>query len=201
MISLTVSDSMKLTTNMTFMNQIKQYIDGKQYGEPILLVDVVRDFYVESEDFKKTRNTVSAYLNRLVKNNELKKFDDGVFYKSKKNSFGDTTIDYTELIEKTYLYDSEKDSKIGYRVGATMLTNIGISNNLENVIEIVTNNFNRRKVVDTIKQNIHLKKPIMEVNNDNFMYLQLLDTIKEIDKYHLTSDRVGEKIVDYMNKK
>ena len=29
----------------------------------------------------------------------------------------------------------------------------------------------------------------------------MLDTIKDIEKYHLTSDRVGEKIVDYMNKK
>ena len=191
---------MTLTNNMTIMNQIKQYIDGKEYGKPILLADVVRDFNDEDENLKKTRNTVSAYLNRLVKNNELKKFDDGVFYKTKKNTFGETSIDYADLIRNIYFYDAENESRIGYRIGATVLANIGITNNLENIIEIVTNNFNKRKVLDTINQNIYLRKPTLEVNDDNFIYLQLLDTIKEIDKYHLTNENVGEKLADYMDK-
>lgn len=182
------------------MDQIKQYIDAKEYGKPILLADVVRDFSDENEELKKTRNTVSAYLNRLVRNAELKKFDDGVFYKTKKNAFGETPIDYSDLIKNIYFYDAENENRIGYRIGATVLANVGITNNLENTIEIVTNNFNKRKVLDTINQNIHLKKPVLEVNNDNYLYLQLLDTIREVNKYHLANERVGEKLAEYMDR-
>lgn len=191
---------MTLTNNTTIMDQIKQYIDAKEYGKPILLADVVRDFSDENEELKKTRNTVSAYLNRLVRNAELKKFDDGVFYKTKKNAFGETPIDYSDLIKNIYFYDAENENRIGYRIGATVLANVGITNNLENTIEIVTNNFNKRKVLDTINQNIHLKKPVLEVNNDNYLYLQLLDTIREVNKYHLANERVGEKLAEYMDR-
>ncbi len=191
---------MTQTNSTTTMNQIKQYVDDKEYGKPILLNDVVRYFVEETGDFKKTRNTVSAYLNRLVRNNELKKLNDGVFYKAKNNAFGETTVDYAELINNLYFYDTEKKERIGYRIGANVLANIGITNNLENAITIVTNNFNKRRVLTAINQNIHLRKPLMEVNNYNYMYLQLLDTVKEVDEYHLTNERIGEKVADYMDK-
>jgi hypothetical protein len=191
---------MTLTNTTTIMNQIKQYIDYKEYGKPILLTEVVRDFIDVTGDYKKTRNTVSAYLNRLVRKDKLKKLDDGVFYKTKKNKFGEIPIDYVDLIKNIYFYDTENKERIGYRIGANVLANIGITNNLVNVIEIVTNNFHKRKVLDAINQNIHLKKPTLEVNNDNYIYLQLLDTIKEIDKFHLTNERVGEKLAEYMGK-
>lgn len=192
-------DSMTLINTTTIIDQVKTYIDLKEYGKPILLTDVVHNLIDEPEKFNKARNTVSAYLNRMVRNNELKKLDDGVFYKSKKNLFGETPIDYIDLINSIYFYDIQKNERIGYRVGASVLANIGISNNLENGVEIVTNNFHKKKVIDTINQNIHLKKPVIEVNNENYAYLQLLDTIKNIDKFHLANDHVGEKLVDYMD--
>lgn len=191
---------MELTSNTTIMNQIKQYVDNKAFGKAILLTDVVRDFIDEAEDLKKTRNTISACLNRLVRNDELKKLDDGVFYKAQKNAFGETPIDYVDLINNLYFYNAANKERIGYRIGANVLANIGITNNMENVVEIVTNNFNKKKIIDTINQNISLRKPLLEVNNDNYSYLQLLDTIKEISKYHLTNEPVGEKLADYMNK-
>lgn len=191
---------MTLINTTTIIDQVKTYIDLKEYGKPILLADVVHNLIDEPENFNKVRNTVSAYLNRMVRNNELKKLDDGVFYKAKKNLFGETPIDYVDLINNIYFYDTQNNERIGYRVGASVLANIGITNNLENGVEIVTNNFHRKKLIDTINQNIHLKKPILEVNNENYGYLQLLDTIRNIDKFHLTNDHVGEKLVEYMDK-
>ena len=199
---------MTLTNTTTIINQVRKYIDLKEYGKPILLTEVVRNFIDKTGDFNKIRNTVSAYLNRMVRNDELKKLDDGVFYKTKKNLFGETAIDYVcgdaipikKVIEKLYFYDTQNDERIGYRIGASVLASIGITNNLENGIEIVTNNYHKRKILDAINQNIHLKKPSLEVNNENYIYLQLLDTIKEIDKFHLTTDRVGDKLADYMVK-
>lgn len=191
---------MTLAKDMTIMNRIKEYIEIKEYGEPILLTDVVREFADKNEDIKKIRNTISAYLNRLTKNTELKKFDDGIFYRVKSNPFGETPIDFADLINSIYIYDKEGKNRIGYRIGATVLANIGISNNLESNLEIVTNSFNKRKVIENLKLSIHLKKPVLEVNNDNYIYLQLLDTIKDVDKYHLTGEQTGRKLVKYMEK-
>lgn len=191
---------MTQTNSIVTMNQIKRYVDGKEYGKPILLTDVVRYFVRETGDLKKTRNTISAYLNRLVRNNELKKLNEGVFYKTRKNAFGETTINYAELINNVYFYDTEKQERIGYRIGTNVLANIGITNNLENAITIVTNNFNKKRILNATRQNVYLRKPLIEVNNDNYMYLQLLDTVKEIDKYHLVNEPIGRKVADYMDK-
>ena len=70
---------------------------------------------------------------------------------------------------------------------------------LENKYEIVTNNYNKKKVLGKIKLNIQLKKPLVEVNNDNYRYLQLLDTVKKLEKYHLINDQAGKKLTEYMN--
>ena len=191
---------MTLVNNTVNMEQVKRYVDKKEYGKPILLRDVVLYFNTDNDNFVEMRKTISQYLNRLVNYKELQKFVDGVFYKTKQNVFGETQIDVMELIRDVYLFDNEAKSIIGYRVGAMVLANIGIANNLENKYEIVTNNYNKKKVLDKIKLNVQLKKPLVEVNNDNYRYLQLLDTVKNLEKYHLVSDQAGKKLTDYMNK-
>ena len=191
---------MTLVNNTVNMEQVKRYVEQKEYGKPILLKDVVWYFKTDNNNFIEMRNTISQYLNRLVNYKELQKFVDGVFYKTKQNVFGETPIDVVELIRDIYLFDNGTKSIIGYRVGATVLANIGIANNLENKYEIVTNNYNKKRILDKIKLNVQLKKPPVEVNNDNYRYLQLLDTVKNLEKYHLISDQAGKKLTDYMNK-
>src|SRR5690554_2779563 len=159
---------MTLVNNTVNMEQVKRYVDKKEYGKPILLRDVVWYFNTDNDNFVEMRKTISQYLNRLVNYKELQKFVDGVFYKTKQNVFGETPIDVVELIRDVYLFDNEAKSIIGYRVGAMVLANIGIANNLENKYEIVTNNYNKKKVLDKIKLNVQLKKPPVEVNNDNY---------------------------------
>lgn len=190
---------MTLVNTTTKMEQVRRYIDDKDYGKPIFLNDIVRYFNTDNQNFVELRKTISQYLNRLVNSNELKKFVDGVFYKAKQNIFGETPIDVTELIHDVYLFDNETNNFIGYRVGAAVLANIGISNNLENKYEIATNNYNKRKILGKVKLNVQINKPPIEVNNDNYRYLQLLDTLKNLEKYHLISNRAGNKLTNYMD--
>lgn len=190
---------MTLVNTTTKMEQVRRYIDDKDYGKPIFLNEIVRHFNTGNQNFVELRKTISQYLNRLVNSNELKKFVDGVFYKAKQNIFGETPIDVMELIHDVYLFDNETNNFIGYRVGAAVLANIGISNNLENKYEIATNNYNKGKILGKIKLNVQINKPPIEVNNDNYRYLQLLDSIKNLEKYHLISNRAGNKLTNYMN--
>ncbi len=39
------------------------------------------------------------------------------------------------------------------------------------------------------------------INQDNYLYLQLLDTVKNIHKYHLINEGIGNKLIDYMEAK
>ncbi len=190
---------MTLVNNTTKMEQVRRYIEKKEYGNPILLNDIVRYFNTDNKDFIEMRKTISQYLNRLVSYNELQKFVDGVFYKTKQNVFGETPIDVMELIRDLYLFNNETKKFIGYRVGATVLVDIGITDNLENKYEVVTNNYNKKKVLGKIRLDVQIKKPPVEVNNDNYRYLQLLDTVKNLEKYHLINNQAGKKLTEYMN--
>ena len=105
---------MTLVNNTVNMEQVKRYVEQKEYGKPILLRDVVWYFKTDNNNFIEMRNTISQYLNRLVNYKELQKFVDGVFYKTKQNVFGETPIDVVELIRDVYLLDNETKSIIGF---------------------------------------------------------------------------------------
>lgn len=194
-------DNMKIDNNWSIMEQVKQYINDTEYGKPILLNEVTHDFNNVEDELKKTKNTISKTLNRLVDINELQKLDNGIFYKEKETKFGKLSIDYSELIKSIYIFDAVDKKTIGYRIGTSVLANIGITNNMENITEIVTNNYNKKNILNKINLNVHLKRPVIEITNDNYLYLQLLDTIKDIKKYHLTNNQIGSKLVSYMYKK
>lgn len=191
-------ESMNTNSNITIMDQVKELLNQKEIGKAILLKDVINIFDNKHSDIKRIRSTISTYLNRLVQSDELKKFDNGIFYKATKNVFGETPIDVRDLLRQLYFFDANK--RVGYRIGANVLSNIGITNNIENSINIVTNNLNQKKILESINQPIRLMKPVTKVNDDNYLYLQLLDTIRIIDRYHLNNKSVGKKIASYMVK-
>jgi hypothetical protein len=186
--------------NINLMSEFRKYVGKVGYGDPIIIADVVLSLNNE-HNVKINRNTVSKYLNRLVLSGEVRKFEDGIFYKSRKNKFGETKMDVQKLIKDFYLIDVGNKEIIGYRIGAMVLNEIGITNNLENRITIVTNNRVKRKFLSNLNQNICFKKPVTQVNKENYLYFQLLDTIGHIDDYHIDQQGVGRKILQYIASK
>lgn len=189
---------MNTTMENTLMDKLMNYISDIQFGYPILLKDVAHKFHNDEEDYQKTRNTISKYLNRLVQKGVLRKFDDGVFFKSTNTPFGEIPINSGALLDKLYINDEAENKNIGYRVGANVLSDIGISNNIENKVTIVTNKYLAKKILDKISFNVELVKPVTAITQDNHLYLQLLDTVKNIHQYHLTNEDIGNKLVNYM---
>lgn len=181
---------------MTLLNQLKQYVDEKDFGDPIFLSEVTRKF--DRKNDEKFRNTISAYLNRLVRSDQLRKFDDGIFYKFRINVFGETHLNVSRLIKSTYLFDDVDQKVVGYQIGTQVLEAMGITNNLENKVTIVTNHFNRKKILSKVNSTIQLKKPVIKIDDLNYVYLQMLDTINEIEKYHIIEDDIGRKLVQFM---
>jgi len=185
------------TVNKKLMSEFRKYIDKVEYGMPIIIANVVFDFN-KRQGVNINRNTVSKYLNRMLINGEVKKFDDGIFYKTKINKFGEIKMDYQELVKNIYLFDVKENNVIGYRIGAVVFNEMGITDNMENRITIVSNNRVKRKFLSKIKQEIKFKTPVSEINNENYLYFQLLDTIEHMDEYHLNQMGAGKKFVQYI---
>lgn len=179
------------------MSEFRKYIDKVEYGMPIIIANVVFDLN-KRQGVNINRNTVSKYLNRMLINGEVKKFDDGIFYKTKINKFGEIKMDYQELVKDIYLFDVKEKNVIGYRIGAVVFNEMGITDNMENRITIVSNNRVKRKFLSKIKQEIKFKTPVSEINNENYLYFQLLDTIEHMDEYHLNQFNAGKKFVQYV---
>ncbi len=70
------------------------------------------------------------------------------------------------------------------------------------VLEIVTNNTSAKyRKIEIKDRSFILRKPYVKVNNDNYYILQLLDLLKDFDKYtdediQYTSKRLIEYIKD-----
>lgn len=191
---------MNATVNKNLMSEFREYIDKVEYGMPIVIADVVFGLN-KRQGVNINRNTVSKYLNRMVLNGEVKRFDDGIFYRTKKNKFGEIKMDYQELVKDIYLFDVKEKNVIGYRVGAVVFNEMGITDNMENRITIVTNNRVKRKFLNKTNLNIDLKRPVSEINNENYLYFQLLDTVELIDVYHWNKLGAGKKFVNYLASK
>ncbi|HNX16346.1 MAG TPA: DUF6088 family protein [Bacilli bacterium] len=119
-------------------------------------------------------------LNELIAENKVRKYSQGVYFVPKKTSFGLSTITAYEAIEKQYI--SCNDKIFGIKTGVTLLNKFGITTQVPNIIEIVTNNETtriRRKVVN--ERVFILRKSRCEINEDNYMAYEVLELLNSLN--------------------
>ena len=102
-------------------------------------------------------------------------------------------------IEKKYI--STNDEIVGYFSGLNFANRIGITTQVPNLYEIVSNkatcDYRELKICST---KIILRKPRTLVTKENYLELQFLDMIKEIDNISILDKDENKKIVlNYMN--
>lgn len=146
-----------------------------QYGcdTPILIDDVKIDGY--------SYDTIRKMFSIYVRNKEIKRFSQGVYYFPSMTELGESTLSLTDVLEKKYI--DRCNETIGYYAGSTLLNKLGISTQVPNVKEITTNNEKTKK--RTIKVNdrdIILRRPLVEVTNQNAPYLEFLDVFRYASK-------------------
>ncbi len=159
----------------------------KTYGEntPIFADEIVTLF----------SNYTRAYVFRLIKKaedaGELVAFSRGVYFIPKKTFFGQSTICSEMVAEKKYMKNNQ--SVYGIYAGLNLLNRFGVTTQVPNTMEIVTNNETTRKRNVTINgREFILRRARCEINKENYQTYTVLQ---------LFSDMSDEDELDVFSKK
>lgn len=169
-------------------------IENYRPNEPILLSEV------SIPNIKP--NNLRQQFKKLSDSGKIKRYDDGVYFipaasRLKKGS----TL--SPSIVAQYKYIRRNDDEIeGYYSGYTFANQLGISTQVPQTLEIVSNNTSKNcREVYIQKQRIILRKASTTITKENYLSLQLLDLLKNIDDYNDGSvEDVGGIIRDYMGR-
>jgi hypothetical protein len=179
---------------------VLKYIDNYNDNEPIFMNDI-KEYVLQNiddiVDIKQVYNNINVIIYRLLKENKLKSKYRGVYFKPKKTLFGESTISNKDLIEKKFLVDKEGNIK-GYIVGAKLYNMIGLTTQVPNITDIVTNECKYHTIFyDNLRVNIY--KPKITIDDENYLYLQLLDIIENKDNINIETDNFDEIIFNIID--
>lgn len=170
----------------TYKDYIKDKINDYRIGIPIYLADIAiemgSDYSIPSA---KAHGATSVALKRIMDNNEipnLRLFQKGIYYLTQETAFGETRIDKGAIINDKYLKDNN-----GYESGPYALYKLGLTTQLPNQREIVSNHSYECRRKDQ-KLDVWVKPPKMVINQHNIDYLMILDVIDILDKYPVDTD-------------
>lgn len=186
---------------MNYNRVLLDYIDKCCYDEPIFIEDIkkyILDITNENgDDFNKVIKNIYVYINRMVKKGEIEFFAKGIYYKPTIGVFGKRCLDVTKVIEQKYLTDNCNIK--GYVAGAHLYNELGLTTQVPRNILIITNECITNNDYEIKNLNINIRKPKIEVNNDNYLYLQLLDLLANKDNIGIEIDNPKKIIYDYIN--
>lgn len=144
-------------------------------GEPIFFSDL---------NFNSlTKQALNQQMKMLCNEGKLEKFDTGVYYIPKKGLLNSEIGPSAREVAR-YKYISKGEEVNGYYTGNVFANQIGISTQVPQVVEIVTNNTNSSQHEVIIgNQRFYIRPSIVEINTDNVYVLQMLDLLKNLDIY------------------
>jgi len=113
-------------------------------------------------------------IERLIQSGAIKRASTGVFYKPRQTIFGDLLPREEELL-KPYLFVEGK--RIAYITGVSLYNRLGLTRQVPKTIKVAS----VVKRVTTKIGEIQVKpiKSYVEVTNDNYYLLELLDALKD----------------------
>ncbi len=152
---------------------LEKLIEEYGYNNPISIQDIRNVF----SNLSKVR--VNQIIDELEKNNQLIRYSMGIYYIPTETIFGKSKLNVQKVIQKKYIED--KDKIFGFYTGLSFMNMIGLTTQVPNTIEISTNNESSR-VRDVLvgSQVIKLRKARVEVSNENYKELQLLECLSQI---------------------
>jgi len=154
------------------MEMMKDLEKTYGYNEPILLNEIniagMNEVYIRQA------------FSRLVKRGKLERFEQGVYYIPKMTPLGMSRLSAKKVYEKKYIYD--KRNVYGFYAGLTLENAIGITTQVPNVVEIVTNNEGSRlREVMIGSQKVRVRKLSVKITEQNARILQFLDLMNRIN--------------------
>lgn len=164
--------------------------DHYKETEPIFLSDLLRINIIEPE--------INKQLKELCENDLLQQYDDEVYFIPKKTTLNSTIGPNADMVAR-YRFISKGDNVDGFYAGNTFANQIGISTQVPQVIEIVSNKVLDDGEVLIGKRRFDVRKPVVPVTKENVHVLQMLEFLKNLDAYlECPYEEVREKFVEYI---
>ena len=160
-------------------------------NEPIFTHEILRLF----SDYSR------AYVFRLIdgaeRNNELVKFDTGVYYIPTKTIVGNSTITADDVVNKKYV--CYKDEVYGVYSGLNLQNMFSVTTQMPNTIEIVSNNESMRcRKIEIDGRTIILRKSRCKIDKTNSSAYTILQLLSEMKISSKISGRAKDSIYKYM---
>ncbi len=162
-------------------DQIRNWPVKKAITTAEIAIALTNAFDIDIERAKKITN---VNMKRLVDKGELERVHRGVYGKIRETPFGKLKPRPDEILTGFLLRDG--DSKIGYIAGPTLLNALGLSSLIPAERHIVSNRHRYQLPTNT---HISVYKPMITVNDENVLYLQMLEAIMAAEKYPVDTDR------------
>ena len=174
------------------MSNLYAYLtENYKENEPFFLSDIQVDGM--------TGNNIRQQLKKLTDAGKIKRFDTGIYYLPKKSIFKSGATPTLEKVLK-YKYLQDKDRRCGYISGLLFFNQIGLTTQVPMQYEVVSNKAtNEYRETTLAKSRIIIRKPKIPVTENNYMALQFLDMLKDVDIYsEMTGTGLQQRLYQYM---
>lgn len=183
---------------MTYMEFIEDYIKGIEYGNPIYTEDIVPEMAREySLEDNKAAAAVSVAVKRIMDSEslpELRKYQKGIYYRTKPTIFGDVEIDTGKLIDRKYISPDK-----GYETGAGLFYRMGLTTHIPAMRYIATNVIRVGTRYDE-KLEVTICPPKTTVTAENKRYLRVLDVLYQMDDIPYDAEHPYDIISGYVER-
>ena len=118
-----------------------------------------------------TKSAVNQQLKKLCNEGKLQKYENGIYYLPKKSRLK-TSVGVNADTVARYKYVSRGGKVDGFYSGNTFANQLGISTQVPNKVEIVSNNMAAKvREVPIGKRTFIVRKPVVPVNEENVYVL------------------------------
>lgn len=125
----------------------------------------------------RTEESIRKAMERLVSSNLVNRFSNGVYYIPIKTMLGNKELSPTDVITAKYIKNNE--NTYGFYTGISFANAIGITTQIPNTVEVVSNKeASAKRAVKIGYQTIIVRKSPVEITADNMKLIQLLDYIR-----------------------
>jgi hypothetical protein len=164
---------------MSFSKNVRSRISAKNNLELFSFNDIVK-----KDD---SQLAVMQELSRLCAKGDIERLRNGIYFKPKESRFGVLKPSESDML-KFLLFD--KGKRIGYVSGQRSFNYLGLTSQIPSVITIATDQQKRSGVFAGLR--IRYVKAYGRVSKDDVRLLQILDSLKDVDK--ILDARVSESL-------
>jgi len=157
---------------VTKMGFYEYLVSNYGYNEPIYIEDISYKSYSRPWIFSKLRS--------MLDNNEIKRFSTGIYYIPEKMPWGHSVLNAKKIIDRRFISDGEE--VYGYITGLSLLNKAGLTTQIPNIVEVVTNNETTRvRDVKVGSQRVRARRARTKVTKNNVGTLEFLDLMNIIN--------------------